>query len=171
MCAGHSLHKADWLKIALGLAAAGTGAGALGVGPLAGIMGAGSAAGGVAGDAFLPGALESLATEGGAGAAAGGLAGVNEIGAGAGSRGLLAGLSDYAPMAKKVGKGLMGAQKAGLLGGGQQPTALAAPQPGGGAQTPGAPSSAQIAFPDAYQPAPPYFPLDEILRKRMREGY
>ena len=46
---GHSLHKNDWMKIAALTALAATGAGAAGVGPLAGVMGGEAAAAGAAG--------------------------------------------------------------------------------------------------------------------------
>jgi len=93
MSSGGSLHKKDWLKLGLAAAAAGTGAGAMGIGPLAGLFGASSIAPGVAagletatgagaaaGDAFLPAALGAGGDAGvanavygatGAGAAAG----------------------------------------------------------------------------------------------------
>ncbi len=108
-------------------------------------------------------------------AGAGGLAGTDEIGAGAGGRSLLGQAQDFAgkygPQAQKFAKAYGMAQQSGLLGGQQQRMPMPNP-PGGGPQMAGMPSSAQIAFPDAYQPKAPYYPLDEALRKRMQDmGY
>ncbi len=176
MC-GH-LNGSDWLKLAL-LAAGATATGgallpaeAAATGGMAAGEGLGMLGAGEAGAAF-PGL--GLGAELGAGAGAGGLAGTDEIGAGAGGRGLLGQAQDlagkYGPQAQKFAKAYGMAQQSGLLGGGQQRMPMPNP-PGGGPQMAGMPSSAQIAFPDAYQPKAPYYPLDEALRKRMQDmGY
>lgn len=161
MCAGHSLHRDDWLKLALIAGAGATGAGA------------------VAGDAFLPGLLESQALEAGPGAAAGGLAGVNEIAAGAAPQTLgsalqtqamnvLGGSGNYdkaSGILGKFGKVSALAGKSGLLAGGQVPMQPVMPPPGGAGQA-NYPSSAQIRFPDAQQ-ALSMQQLAELQRRRQ----
>lgn len=65
MCGGHSLHGKDWLKLAGGAALAATGLGAFGVGPLAGLLGGATTAGGAATTAGM-GAAEAATTAGAA---------------------------------------------------------------------------------------------------------
>ncbi len=134
-------------------------------------LGGAAGAGGVAGDAYLPGALQSLALEGGPGAAAGGIAGADEIGAGAGGRSLLGQFGDIAGQyGPKLGKGLQAAQQSGLLSQ-QTPQATPAPQPpGAGPQQAGMPNSAQILYPETFQPDDPQkAALQELLRRRMQQ--
>lgn len=57
MCGGHSLHKKDWLNLGLAVGSVATGAGAMGMGPLAGLLGGaeGAAGLGAAGLGAAPG--------------------------------------------------------------------------------------------------------------------
>lgn len=172
MCAGHSLHRDDWLKLALLAGGAAATGGALGVGPLAGMFGAGSAA---AGAASVPltaaeiGASGDLAAAGLAPelAASAPLTGA-EMGNTAVQRGLLSQIKGAAPKLLKAGAT---AQQLGLLGGGRQQPAMPVVPPGGAPQIAGMPTSAQLAFPDAYQPQQPQIPLSELLRRLQMQGY
>lgn len=102
MGGGHSLHKKDWLKLGGLLALTATGAGAAGVGPMAGLFGAAA-----------PGAIGAGAGAVGAGAelAAGGLTGMGGgtaamFGPTAAGNGLLAlGAESAAPTLAAMGEG------------------------------------------------------------------
>lgn len=132
---GRSFHKKDWLKLGLGVAAATTGAGALGYGPLASLFG-----GGLLGPAAAAAAELPLAGGLGAGAAGEMLAtssGIGAAGAAANPFSIFAGNVATNPggYIKPALRGLNAARTAGLLG--QQTSAgpppmmnMARPMPG-----------------------------------------
>ena len=80
MSGGHSFHHNDWMKLLGGVALAGTGLGAAGIGPLAGLFAGGGATGLLGGAegaaaALAPGAASAIGAEIPAAELAGGLGG------------------------------------------------------------------------------------------------
>lgn len=186
MCAGHSLHKKDYLTLAALIGGGAAGFGAAGIGPLAGLLGGDAAAGGAAG---------GLLAESGAGGIAGGTAGLfaptatqsalstlgsspELFGAGLTAADAAAPIGSTAVLgmdgggaagsAGLSGRGLMRLGMLGtqLAGGGQQQPAPMAPRPMGGGQVVPAGNTAP-SFADTY----PINVVDpETLRRRRRMG-